>query len=87
MESGRLLVPMEKLGVMGLGVFSREPKFGVEFLALSGGLQPHHVSKLCGNGMHMAGIGAALLFVLSAEHIIADDAPLADDDTPPAVVW
>lgn len=68
MEVERLLIPMERLAIMGVPVFRAgrtvEHMFGVEVLARDSVLTNDQIAQLSGNGMCSIAIGSVLLFAL-----------------------
>ena len=70
----RLMLPTECLGVQGIPMFEvgrlLEHRFAVERLAMANKISPKTIAYLSGNGMHLAAVGAVLLFTLCNVDVI-----------------
>ena len=74
MVAERLLLPIERLSVQGIGVFDHRlwhERYSIEQLALSQRISPSALQRLQGNGMHQAAIGSVLLFLCSSVELHA----------------
>ena len=82
MKLGRLMVPIEKLAVQGINVFSDQRKeqdrYAVEIMALSGQLSSREVSHLMGNSMNLQAVGSVFIFSIASSimsnHVVVQPA-------------